>query len=91
MKQKLVLFFYVVFIYTSFAQINDSILSPQKLNSVSDTSVLNKPKKYDVDTTVFAEARDSIFFKIKEKKMTIFGGGILKYRQTEIKSGRIDI
>lgn len=91
MKYKLISIFFVFCIHSLLAQINDTILSPQNLNSISDTSVLIKPKKYDVDTTVFAEARDSIFFKIKEKKMIIYGSGNLKYKQTEIKSGRIDI
>ncbi|AFH48765.1 Organic solvent tolerance protein OstA [Ignavibacterium album JCM 16511] len=91
MKQKLILILSLIFIHISIAQINDSILAPQNFNSLPDTSLNTKPKKYDVDTTVFAEAKDSIFFKIKEKKMLIYGNGNLKYKQTEIKSGRIEI
>ncbi|MEP0860052.1 MAG: LPS-assembly protein LptD [Ignavibacterium sp.] len=91
MKQKLILILSLIFIHISIAQINDSILPPQNFDSLPDTSLNPKPKKYDVDTTVFAEAKDSIFFKIKEKKMLIYGNGNLKYKQTEIKSGRIEI
>lgn len=91
MKQKLILILSLICIHISIAQINDSILALQNFDSLPDTSLNTKPKKYDVDTTVFAEAKDSIFFKIKEKKMLIFGNGNLKYKQTEIKSGRIEI
>ncbi|BDQ01450.1 putative LPS assembly protein LptD [Ignavibacterium sp.] len=91
MKQKLILILSLIFIHISIAQINDSILAPQNFDPLPDTSLNTKPKKYDVDTTVFAEAKDSIFFKIKEKKMLIYGNGNLKYKQTEIKSGRIEI
>lgn len=91
MKQKLILILSLIFIHISIAQINDSISAPQNFDSLPDTSLNTKPKKYDVDTTVFAEAKDSIFFKIKEKKMLIYGNGNLKYKQTEIKSGRIEI
>lgn len=86
--------FYFLFLLSfnfTFAQINDTITAPQNFNPVSDTSLSAKSKKYDVDTTVFAEAKDSIFFKIKEKKMFIYGSGNLKYKQTEIKSGVIEI
>lgn len=91
MKQITFLLFALSFFHSSFAQINDTILTPQNSASFSDTTTLISPKKYDVDTTVYAEAKDSIFFKIKEKKMLIFGSGNLKYKQTEIKSGRIEI
>ncbi len=91
MKQITFLLFALSFFHSSFAQINDTILTPQNTASFSDTTTLISPKKYDVDTTVYAEAKDSIFFKIKEKKMLIFGSGNLKYKQTEIKSGRIEI
>jgi lipopolysaccharide assembly outer membrane protein LptD (OstA) len=80
----------LVFYISSFAQ-TDDILSIQNNNMPADTSLIPKSKKYDVDTTVFAEAKDSIFFNIKEKKMFIYGGGNLKYKQTEIKSGVIEI
>ncbi|WP_290663416.1 putative LPS assembly protein LptD [Ignavibacterium sp.] len=83
----ILIFFLCVF---SFAQTNDSLLIPAQ-NILPDTSADSKSKKYDVDTTVFAEAKDSIFFNIKEKKMFIYGSGNLKYKQTEIKSGTIEI
>jgi len=91
MKYILILFFLSLFVDYSFAQNTDTLLTQNNLNIFPDTSNSNKNKKYDVDTTVFAESKDSIFFKIKEKKMQIFGSGNLKYKQTEIKSGVIEI
>lgn len=90
MKQLSVVILILILCTLSFAQTDDSLLIPTK-NLLSDTSTNFKSKKYDVDTTVFAEAKDSIFFKIKEKKMFIYGSGNLKYKQTEIKSGIIEI
>lgn len=90
MNRLLLVILILVFYISSFAQIDD-ILSIQNNNMPADTSLIPKSKKYDVDTTVFAEAKDSIFFNIKEKKMFIYGGGNLKYKQTEIKSGVIEI
>ncbi|MCX8105932.1 MAG: putative LPS assembly protein LptD [Ignavibacterium album] len=90
MNRLLLVILILVFYISSFAQ-TDDILSIQNNNMPADTSLIPKSKKYDVDTTVFAEAKDSIFFNIKEKKMFIYGGGNLKYKQTEIKSGVIEI
>uniref|UniRef100_A0A7V2ZKW7 LPS-assembly protein LptD n=1 Tax=Ignavibacterium album TaxID=591197 RepID=A0A7V2ZKW7_9BACT len=90
MNRLLLVILILVFYISSFAQIDD-ILSIQNNNMPTDTSLIPKSKKYDVDTTVFAEAKDSIFFNNKEKKMFIYGGGNLKYKQTEIKSGVIEI
>lgn len=90
MNRLLLVILILVFYISSFAQ-TDDILSIQNNNMPADSSLIPKSKKYDVDTTVFAEAKDSIFFNIKEKKMFIYGGGNLKYKQTEIKSGVIEI
>ncbi len=91
MKVSLIIFYLVIFFHTSSAQIKDTISSFNNISSSSDTVATVKSKKYDVDTTVFAEAKDSIFFNLKEKKMFIYGSGNLKYKQTEIKSGVIEI
>ncbi len=91
MKVSLIILYLVIFFHTSSAQIKDTISSFNNISSSSDTVATVKSKKYDVDTTVFAEAKDSIFFNLKEKKMFIYGSGNLKYKQTEIKSGVIEI
>lgn len=88
MKLKTVLFIWSFVISISFAQNDTTIV---KESSIIDTILKPATKKSDIDTTVFAEAKDSIFFNIRDKKMFIFGSGQLKYRQTEIKSGFIKI
>ena len=88
MKLKFFLCFWLVMISISFAQKDTSLI---QADSAIDSLLKPEPKKYDIDTIVFAEAKDSIFFNIRDKKMFIFGNGELKYRQTEIKSGFIKI
>ncbi|MCX7797539.1 MAG: putative LPS assembly protein LptD [Melioribacter sp.] len=48
-------------------------------------------KKFDVDDVVYASASDSIIFDITTKKMFVYGNGQLKYKDTELKSGKIEI
>ncbi len=57
--------------------------------TINDT--INKSRKYDVDSTVYTAASDSIVYDIKNKKMYIYGSGELKYKDTELKSGAIQI
>lgn len=66
-------------------------INPDTISSKIDTIKENKSKKSDIDTVVFAEAKDSILFNIKDKNMLIYGKGQIKYRQTEITSGKIKI
>lgn len=86
-----------IFIFFSqraaFTQQTDStsLLFPDTLSISSDSLQIKKNKSYDVDTTVFANAKDSLIFYVKDKKMKIFGEGNLKYKQTEIKSANIFI
>ena len=46
-------------------------------------------KTYDVDTTVFATSKDSIFLFVNKKQMEIYGEGILKYKQMKLESAAI--
>ncbi|MBP1683518.1 MAG: Organic solvent tolerance protein OstA [Ignavibacteriaceae bacterium] len=61
----------------------DTLLSP-----ITDT-LASKQKKSDIDTVVYASGTDSLFFFVKEKKMSIYGEGKINYRQSEIKSANI--
>lgn len=88
MKLKFFLCFWIVLISISFAQKDTTLVQS---DSAIDSLLKPEPKKYDIDTIVFAEAKDSIFFNIKNKKMLLFGNSHLKYRFTEIKSGLIKI
>lgn len=79
---------WILLISLSIAQTDTSIINN---SSTKDTLQKSSTKKSDIDTVVFSEAKDSIFFNIKGKKMFIYNNGHLKYRQTEIKSGFIKI
>lgn len=46
-------------------------------------------KNRDVDAVVSASAKDSLIYDVKNKKMYLFGSGELKYKQTDLKSGKI--
>ena len=61
----------------------DTLLSP-----ITDT-LASRQKKSDIDTVVYASGTDSLFFFVKEKKMSIYGEGKINYRQSEIKSANI--
>jgi lipopolysaccharide assembly outer membrane protein LptD (OstA) len=65
----------------------DTIKTVQPDSLQADTS--KTKKKYDVDAVVAATAQDSLIFHVKNKKMFLFGSGELKYKQTDLKSGKI--
>ncbi len=95
----LVLAFAPAFQFGAFAQQDDSpqflnidsirteLLPDSLLATIKDTIV--SQKKSDIDTVVYASGSDSLFFFVKEKKMSIFGEGQINYRQSEIKSANI--
>jgi len=59
-----------------------------------DTTKIDTSKskqKFDVDDVVYAASSDSIIFDVSNKKMFIYGNGELKYKNTELKSGKINI
>jgi lipopolysaccharide assembly outer membrane protein LptD (OstA) len=59
-----------------------------KANSIKSDSTKVK-KNRDVDAVVSASAKDSLIYDVKNKKMFLFGSGELKYKQTDLKSGKI--
>lgn len=64
------------------------------INSSIDTTFKDTSKtkrKFDVDAVVYASSSDSIVFDIQSKKMFIYGNGQLKYKDTDLKSGKIFI
>ena len=76
-----------------------SYVSAQTIDSTSalvDSSVVNpvdtlSQSNYDIDEIVEASSTDSLIFDINNKKMFIYGDGKLKYKQTELESGEIDL
>ena len=84
-----------------------SILSDSLFNSIDDsTSILDtvsisdsvnivdslkQKSSDDIDAIVFANAKDSLKFDVKNKQMYLFGKGEIKYKETELNSGNIKI
>ncbi len=58
-------------------------------DSLSHTDSTKSNKKYDVDAVVYSSAADSLIFEVPNKKMYLYGSGALKYKTTELKSGKI--
>ncbi|MFC2136388.1 putative LPS assembly protein LptD, partial [Bacteroidota bacterium] len=56
--------------------------------AVHDTLRRNK---IDIDAVVYAKAADSLLFDVKNKMMFIYGSGEMKYKQSDLQSGRIDV
>jgi len=69
--------------------LTDSLMTPA-VDSTSFQDTLTK-KKIDIDAVVYASAADSLTFDVKNKMMFIFGSGELKYKQSELQSGKIDV
>ena len=80
----------ILFCQSLFAQQKDSTLvKKSKVDSLSHSDSTKSKKKYDVDATVFANSADSLIFDVKKKKMFLYGSGELKYKSTDLKSGKI--
>ena len=81
----------IAFHFYAFAQQNDTLVISQpdtSLISSTDTT-LTQQRKSDIDTVVYASGSDSLFFFVKEKKMSIYGEAQINYRNSEIKSANI--
>lgn len=89
-------FIFILFFIFSFvkAQENSPFISDSLSQSIIPDTTLNDTSKnisYDVDAVVESSASDSLIFDLKNKKMFIYGDGKLKYKQTELQSGEIDL
>jgi hypothetical protein len=66
---------------------------PKDTTHVKDTlkvaaDTLHK-KGSDVDSVVYASGKDSLIFYVQDRRMDIYGSGDLKYKATNLKSGKI--
>ena len=66
--------------------ITDSTVSR---DSTFKADSLNNNK--DLDAVVYASSSDSLFFNVHSKKMYIYGKGKIKYKNTDLTSGQIDV
>lgn len=64
----------------------DTSVVKDSLKTAADT--LHK-KGSDVDSVVYASGKDSLIFFVQDRKMDIYGSGDLKYKNTNLKSGKI--
>ncbi len=66
--------------------------STKPVNTVKVQSDTGKQKgKYDIDAVIFSSAADSLIFDLKNKRMYIYGAGEIKYKKTDLKSGKITV
>ncbi|HOI29737.1 MAG TPA: putative LPS assembly protein LptD [Melioribacteraceae bacterium] len=79
-----------------FAQQKDSTVSKVLSDSLGITSAdslssdsTRTKKNSDVDAVVSASSLDSLIYNVRNKKMFLYGSGDLKYKQTDLKSGKI--
>ena len=91
MKLKFLIFLFL-FVKISAQTIDTTEVVNDTLSIIQSDTLLQSPARtYDVDTTVFSSASDSLIFFVKDKKMNMYGDGKLSYKQTEIKSANIFI
>jgi hypothetical protein len=60
-------------------------------DSASAIDSLALSPKSDIDSIIFSTATDSLIFDLKQKKMYIYGTGDLRYKETNLKSGKIHV
>lgn len=70
------------------AQGKDSLLFKPSGNTLAVKDTTAK-KKFDVDTVIYSNASDSLIFYVDKKKMDLYGGGELQYKETNLKSAKI--
>ncbi len=74
----------------------DSLKSLVRKDTVLTNSIVSKfdstkKKSFDVDDIIYSSAEDSLTFDLNNKKMYIYGTGELKYKNTVLKGGKIDV
>ncbi len=87
-KRALILF--ILLSANLFAQTVDSLAT-----AINDSTIVEedsvKSKSFDVDAVIYSSASESLSFDIKNKKMFLVGEGELKYKETNLKAGKINV
>lgn len=82
----------LISISSLFAQENTApIADTLAVDSTVTAPIDSSAESYDINAVVKASASDSLIFDLNNKKMFIYGDGKLKYKQTELESGEIDL
>jgi len=92
MKIVLIALFFTLYAFCINAQQNDTLATnlPDTLSVTSpDSTFAEQKKKSDIDTVVYAQGTDSLFFFVKEKTMAIYGDAKIDYKKSEITSANI--
>ncbi len=105
MEIRLLIFLFIFTAGFSFGQIVDSVYSTLNKDSLSilqdslkilqesDSLIVDDTLKAqsDLDAVIFSSASDSISFDLIDKKMFVYGNGGLKYKETTLTGGKINI
>ena len=81
----------ILFFFTAIIFAQGNSLSKIDSTSNSNQKVDSTKKKIDIDAVVNSSASDSIIFKVKERKMFLFGSSDIKYKTTELNAANIFI
>ncbi len=89
---KIFLLHIFVFAITCFGQTDSlKVFSTDSSKVLQDSLALHDStkKSTDIDSIIYSSAKDSIIFFLDQKKMHIYGSGDMRYKDTELKSGKI--
>ncbi len=92
MKKYFLFYILIIQIIVSAQTIDSALVKPDSLSqgtAVQDST--KKKKSFDVNAVIYANASDTLIFKVKTKKMDLYGSGEIKYKQTDLKSANIKI
>lgn len=81
----------ILFFFTAIIFAQGNSLSKIDSTSNSNQKVDSTKKKIDIDAVVNSSASDSIIFKVKERKMFLYGSSDIKYKSTELNAANIFI
>ena len=67
----------------------DSLLTDSLAIMQQDSVSADSASSDQVDDVVYTSAQDSLSFNVRDKKMSVYGKGELKYKQSSLTSGKI--
>jgi len=92
MKRYFLFYILILQIIVSAQTTDSTLVQPDSTGQISTIQDSTKEKKsQDINAIIYANATDSLIFKVKTKKMELYGQSELKYKQTELKSANVKI
>ncbi len=91
-----ILFFISLFLFqTAFGSPSGYFFVSDSLGGESDSLKAKadsvSKKQNELDAVVFSSAQDSLIFDVKQKKMYLFNNGKIKFKDTDLSAGEIDV